>query len=158
MASLAGCIIELPGADGPADKPAVITKKVVVTIEPDKMERDEDPRFEDYVKTRFEYRHEGSDAAADGVTAQFLDDKGTSVTLPLDRFTTQPTLRNGDVITISGANLTSGLVLRQGDQVLAQRGSFEADWFNIEGVPIPLTSTMPGTVDYKVDSEGKFEF
>jgi hypothetical protein len=158
LASFAGCIIDLPGDDATPGTPAAITKKVVATIEPDRMERDEEPQFEDYVKTRFEYRHEGADVAADQVTVEFLGEDGKPKSLPMDRFTTQPTLRLGDVITIGGANLTSGLLVRQGVVELAKRTSIDRDWFNAQGAPIPLTSTKPGVIDYTLDSEGRFDF
>lgn len=151
-ASFSGCIL----IDGDTGTQAeAIVRKVAVNVDAD----DEDSeRIEDYVQTALEYRHAGEAVATDQVTVEFFDETGKDRKEPISRFKSGGTLKPGDVVVIPKANLTSGLVVRQGSVVLAQRDGLRADWLKVEDVPLPVAVSKDGTAKYAIESEGQFRF
>lgn len=153
-ASLSGCILDL-GDEAPEIEDYTIGRKVVVTIN----DQTEDPdRVEEVVKTRFEYRHHAPDAPASALTATYTSEGGALRTEPFTRFTSQATVKTGDIVSIDAVNLTSGLIVKQGDTVLAERGAFAAPWMKVGDLPLPFATSQEGVARYDLFSEAKFDF
>lgn len=152
--AFSGCLLALD-EDETAIEDYVIAKKVTVNINDDTEDAD---RFEEVVKTRMEYRHHGADVAPSALTASYTAENGAARTDPLSRFTGAALIKNGDLITINGVNLTSGLVIKQGDTLVAERGGLSASWFKVENIPLPVRSTQEGVALYGLFSEAKVQF
>lgn len=154
--AFSGCV-ELLGEPGGDAAASSIAKKVVWTLDEDVME-DSDAKFEDLVKIRLEYTHKGASMPAEALTFRYRNANGELRENPGSQFTAAPQIREGDVITISGVNITSGLVVSRGDDVLAKRGNLDDQWFRIHNAPIPLFSKQQGVVNFDVDSSAGFRF
>lgn len=154
--SFSGCV-ELLGEPGGESGTSAIAKKVVWSINEDSFD-DSDATFEDFVKTRLEYTHQGAAMPAEAVMFRYVNENGQLRDNAGSQFTSAPQIREGDVITITGVNITSGLVVSRGDEVLAKRGNLEDKWFRVDGTPIPFFSTKAGAANFEVDSSAGFRF
>lgn len=154
--AFSGCV-ELLGEPGGESGTSVIAKKVVWSMDEDSM-GDGDSTFEDFVKTRLEYTHKGATMPAEAVLFRYHSEKGQLRENAGSQFTAAPQIREGDVITISGVNITSGLVVSRGDEVLAERGSIDANWFTIDNTDVPFSSSKPGAANFELDSSAGFRF
>lgn len=148
--ALSGCIIEdLTG--GPADP--VAAKFIHVDLSMD----GEDQEFEDAVSVWFEYRHQGVDAAAGDIQVTYTALGGEDRTETLSAHTGRAQIAVGDIVRIENVNITSGLVVRHGDDTLAERPSMPEDWFTVAGYPIPLASDGAGLARYEASASSGFE-
>ena len=154
--AFSGCV-ELLGEPGDEMGASSIAKKVVWTLDEDAFE-DSDASFEDIVKTRLEYTHKGASVPSESLTFRYLNAKGEPREHPATQFTAAPQIREGDVIAITGVNITSGLVVARGSDVLAKRGNLEDHWFRADNAPLPFYSTKAGAANFEVDSSGGFRF
>ena len=153
LTTFAGCVIPLlegePGDAGPQS----IVKKAVLTIDPGNEGGD---AIEDFLKVSFEYTHMGASVASADLTAEYTAANGDRRTRQLSSFTSKTTLEKGDVVTIPGANITSGLLIQQGQDLIAGRANPGQSWFMIDGVPVPAFSSQAGQALYKITSSAGF--
>lgn len=144
LAPFSGCIF----LNDEVESRESIVRKVVASL--DGSLAGEATRFEDVVRTSFEYEHAGGDVSPEDVEVEFLAEDGHATTRSLSRYTTKSTLKAGDIVTIDRVNLTSDLKLTHAGNVLASRSGLRQDWFSAEGVPIPIRSTQDGLARYTV--------
>ncbi len=153
-ATFAGCIF----ADEKPEKkqdPDPIVKKVEILVNDETTDSD---RLEDVFHTWFEYHHKGDAAEAGDVTVTYTYEDGEERTEPLSRHAASSRIKAGDTVKISNVNLTSGLVVKKGDQVLAAREGLRADWLKVAGAPVPLSSSRDGVARYNLDGSSSVEF
>ncbi|MBW3582490.1 MAG: hypothetical protein KY455_05255 [Euryarchaeota archaeon] len=152
---LSGCLTQLFD-DGPVTQ-SVLARKVSIVLDENTFD-DMDTRFEDVVRTRFEYTHPGGDTSVVGLQVRYTDDTGTDRVRPLSEFTAKSTLTEGDVVTIDRVNITSDLVIEQDGAVLAERLGLRRAWLEIDGTPIPLHTSETGTAVWSLTGTSGFKF
>jgi hypothetical protein len=117
--AFSGCVLpDFLGDSEPGTSP--IMKKAVLTIDSDDMDGE---RFSDYLKVSFSYVHEGSSASSSSVTFDFFDEDGKQRSRPASQYTSKGSIESGDIVVVTGVNITSGLVVRQGEKVPASCGA-----------------------------------
>lgn len=152
---LSGCLTQL-FEEGPITQ-SVLARKVSIVFDESTL-NDMDTKFEEVVRTRFEYTHPGGETAVAGIQVRYTDDKGDDRVRPLSEFTTKSALMEGDVVTIDRVNLTSDLVIEQDGAVLAERLGLRRDWLEVDGAPIPLHSSETGKAVWSLTGTSGFRF
>lgn len=149
-----GCVLPDFLGEGAAD-PAAIVKKAALSIDSTAEDADE---LNDVLDVLFEYRHEGADAGASSLTADYLDEDGVERSRPLSDFTASDVLRAGDLVVIRNVNLTSGLVIRDASGVVQERQGLDRSWYKAGGYPLPVASSQPGVARYAAHASSQMDF
>ncbi|MEA3190771.1 MAG: hypothetical protein QOD77_1353 [Thermoplasmata archaeon] len=109
----------------------------------------------------YEYTHTGDPVAPADLTFQYTLVSGTPGSAPLSKFTTRPTLRDGDLVKIQPSPAAGVFgpvkVVNTAGEVLSARSGAVENWFTVANHPIPLAASEAGTTTWEMDAEGSLK-
>ena len=157
LVALAGCqdLIGSPGGDG-APTAARLMSAHLTPEDLDVFDRDgPDDVLAAIFDVVFEYTHRGGAIESAGVDVRFVEEDGDRVTRKLSDFTARASVKDGDVVRISGVHIASDLLVSRGGETLFARAGVDRDWFTAGGVEIPLAGEAGAGATWTLEATGK---